>query len=373
MAEGSRRSLPKYQVFVSSTYKDLREERQAVAWEMLKVGHIPVGMENFSAEDGRGWETICSTIDSSDYYVLILAGLYGTIDPASGLSWTEKEYRYAREKQVPVLAFVRDKKHPIPGDMVETGSSAAKLRALIEDVEAAHLREHWTTREDLAGKVGVALLKTINRDEHRGKSRPGWYRGDQLPGDPAIASELARLSQENGRLRDTLADLERPVARLELEPLSAKLTAAPLPNGAGLRFELRSAFFATPSGMEQMVLPLHRFEVDLCDIERTSILRFASAGLGAPSTLRGTGPESDSLTISSNDSEVYVSGPGRIEAIAAHKGPNVEVPGNVLIRLEVSAAGVPEPFVTYARMEKVASQTEGSVVWKLPNADGSDE
>jgi hypothetical protein len=53
----SRRSRPKYQVLISSTYADLHEERETVAWAILKSRHIPAGMENFSAHLDRGpWE-----------------------------------------------------------------------------------------------------------------------------------------------------------------------------------------------------------------------------------------------------------------------------------------------------------------------------
>jgi Domain of unknown function (DUF4062) len=95
---------PKYQVFISSTYADLHDERHAVTVEILKARHIPAGMENFSASDDRGWKVIEKTIDVTDYYVLLIAGRYGSVDPATGVSWTEREYDYARARGVPVLA-----------------------------------------------------------------------------------------------------------------------------------------------------------------------------------------------------------------------------------------------------------------------------
>lgn len=39
----------KLQVFISSTYKDLKSERQSAVEAILKSGHIPAGMELFSA------------------------------------------------------------------------------------------------------------------------------------------------------------------------------------------------------------------------------------------------------------------------------------------------------------------------------------
>ena len=103
-----RRAKPKYQVFLSSTFRDLTKEREAVTWEILKASHIPAGMENFPATDDRGWKIIQRTIDRSDYYVLIVAGLYGSLDETGKLSWTEREYDYAKSKGIPVLAFLRE-------------------------------------------------------------------------------------------------------------------------------------------------------------------------------------------------------------------------------------------------------------------------
>lgn len=42
-------SQPRYQIFVSSTFKDLREEREAVLNAILKLNQFPAGMELFPA------------------------------------------------------------------------------------------------------------------------------------------------------------------------------------------------------------------------------------------------------------------------------------------------------------------------------------
>ena len=48
----------KLQVFVSSTYTDLIEERQAAVQAILDAGHIPAGMELFKAGNRSQLETI---------------------------------------------------------------------------------------------------------------------------------------------------------------------------------------------------------------------------------------------------------------------------------------------------------------------------
>lgn len=76
----------KLQVFVSSTYADLRMERQAAVEAILTAGHIPAGMELFAAGDESQMEAIKRWIEESDVYLLILGGRYGSIDKNSGQS-----------------------------------------------------------------------------------------------------------------------------------------------------------------------------------------------------------------------------------------------------------------------------------------------
>jgi hypothetical protein len=45
----------KFQIFVSSTFVDLEDERRAVIEAILDLGHIPIGMEAFQAGKVR-WE-----------------------------------------------------------------------------------------------------------------------------------------------------------------------------------------------------------------------------------------------------------------------------------------------------------------------------
>jgi hypothetical protein len=83
----------KLQVFVSSTYIDLREERQAAVEAILLAGHIPAGMELFAAGDQSQMQVIKQWIDESDVYLLILGGRYGSIEATSQKSYIHFHYR----------------------------------------------------------------------------------------------------------------------------------------------------------------------------------------------------------------------------------------------------------------------------------------
>lgn len=96
----------KLQVFVSSTYTDLIEERQSAVEAILSAGHIPAGMELFKAGNESQLKTIYNWINESDVFMLILGGRYGSIESTSGTSYTQLEYEYAISHNIPVFAVI---------------------------------------------------------------------------------------------------------------------------------------------------------------------------------------------------------------------------------------------------------------------------
>ena len=118
-------SQVRYQVFVSSTYEDLREERQQATQAVLETSCFPSGMELFPASDDTQWELIKRVIEESDYYVVIVAGRYGSLG-GEGISYTEMEYDYAIEKGIPVLGFVRENVGEIPSHYTEQTEEGRK-------------------------------------------------------------------------------------------------------------------------------------------------------------------------------------------------------------------------------------------------------
>ena len=82
----------RYQVFVSSTYQDLQEERKEVMQALLELDCIPSGMELFPASNEDQWSLITRVIDDCDYYLLIIGGRYGSCNE-EGVGYTEMEFR----------------------------------------------------------------------------------------------------------------------------------------------------------------------------------------------------------------------------------------------------------------------------------------
>src|ERR1700726_4687451 len=146
----------RYQVFVSSTYDDLREERQQATQAILKAGYFPSGMELFPASDDTQWELIKRVIEESDYYVVIVAARYGSLGP-EGRSYPEMEYDYAVERGIPVLGFVREKIGDIPLNNTEKlEKSRKKLEAFRQKVMSRICRKCST-----AAELGMAVMKSL--------------------------------------------------------------------------------------------------------------------------------------------------------------------------------------------------------------------
>ena len=188
----------KYQIFVSSTYDDLRDEREQVIKATLEMGHIPVGMEMFSAADEEQWKIITRQIDECDYYVVIVAQRYGSV--VDGISYTEKEYDYAISKNIPVLGFIIEDDALWPTDRVDTDpDQKSSLEAFKEKIKRKPISS-WSSATDLHGSFAIALSKQITLTP-----RPGWQRATDGV-DPDVINELSRLGSENAELRKRLRE-----------------------------------------------------------------------------------------------------------------------------------------------------------------------
>ncbi len=202
----------KYQIFISSTYEDLKEERKKVEDTILSMYQFPIGMEMFSAADEKQWEIIKETIDSSDYYILIIGHRYGSVikeGEYAGISYTQKEFRYALEKKIPVLAFFIDNSVSItPEKMEQDINKKKKLEKFKDEVKTGRLVEWWENKYDLANKVTNALNKQISR-----KDRPGWIRTQSLETDN-LQRKIVELNKTVEELDENKEELQKKILKL---------------------------------------------------------------------------------------------------------------------------------------------------------------
>jgi hypothetical protein len=180
----------KYQVFVSSTYKDLSEERQEVMQALLELDCIPVGMELFPATDDDQWTLIKRLIDDCDYYILIVGGRYGSLN-RDGLSYTQMEYEYALSKEIPIIGFLHKNPEEIPlGKSEKEPELKQKLDEFKKLVQQKMCR-YWESPIDLGSQVSRSLVRLI-----KDKPRPGWIKATFLPSED-VTKEILELKKKN--------------------------------------------------------------------------------------------------------------------------------------------------------------------------------
>lgn len=147
----------KYQVFVSSTYEDLIEERKEVTQALLESNCIPTGMELFPASNIKQWEIIKNVIDDCDYYLLILAGRYGSLglnDSGKKIGYTEMEFDYALETGKPIIAFIHGNIEAIPVAKSESSNAGKnRLKKFRKKAESGRMVKYWSNKDNLKSAV----------------------------------------------------------------------------------------------------------------------------------------------------------------------------------------------------------------------------
>lgn len=210
----------KYQIFISSTYEDLKSCRTSVRDAILSMMHFPVGMELFGAANEKQWDIIKETIDSSDYYVLIIGNRYGTLISEcdkNSISYTEKEFDYASESGIPILAFIANENVLIGPTEIENDEKREKLKLFKEKIKNKYLIDFWSSEADLTQKVINSLYRQMDRTE-----RPGWIRGgnaqNSLDTINYLSERVRELEAENKLLVEKNSDAIRmPSIRMQFE------------------------------------------------------------------------------------------------------------------------------------------------------------
>jgi hypothetical protein len=102
-------------IYVSSTFKDLKDCRDQVTHLLRRMRHEVVAMEDYTAEEQWPADKCLADVTACDLYVGIFAWRYGFIPPDNNpdnLSITELEYRKAGETGKSRLIFLLDENAP---------------------------------------------------------------------------------------------------------------------------------------------------------------------------------------------------------------------------------------------------------------------
>jgi hypothetical protein len=197
----------RFQIFLSSTYSDLSEERLEVIKALLELDCIPCGMEYFPAASEDSWAYITSLIDQCDYYIVIVGGRYGSLSD-DGISFTQKEFLYAQFKGIPCIAFTHAKPGDLPSKKCEQSIEGRKKLAEFVALLRKNLCKDWSSPHELGAVVSRSVTQLIKRHP-----RTGWIPANQA-GDPKATEEILALTK---RVSELEAELRKARGRPALD------------------------------------------------------------------------------------------------------------------------------------------------------------
>lgn len=195
----------KYQVFISSTFKNMEEPRKAAIAGVTDCRHIPIALENFAPQSATDLEVIKRAVEDCPIYILILGPTYGAIPRDREKSYTHIEYELAKKAGREILVFPLNwddikeerRKLDLDHDAAEI-KNTEKLKAFWEQVQGGdHFCRQWKicSPEDIRRYVMLALLELPNRENPP--------RG--LVPEAEFQQELIDSLTENEFLRDTVS------------------------------------------------------------------------------------------------------------------------------------------------------------------------
>lgn len=220
-----------YKCFISSTFEDLQEERKTVLEAVLDHRNMPVGMEHFSASDESQWKYITKMLAGCDYFIVIVAHRYGSTTE-DGMSYTEKETRYAHENGIPILPFIISDKADWPGKKYEESpEKKERLESFKAWLRDGRMVGFWKNQGELGQKVSVALSSAVIDNP-----RPGYTRGN-INQNPQVSSIQPPAEREpvfhvefsgNEEIKINLNDLVHPHQQEKLEHVKSLLPVVPM-------------------------------------------------------------------------------------------------------------------------------------------------
>ncbi|GGK70163.1 hypothetical protein Sme01_27900 [Sphaerisporangium melleum] len=177
--------------YVSSTYRDLRDERAAVRQALHEMRVADLAMEAYVAGTRPAAEKCLADVRDCDIYIGIFAWRYGHVPPGHKRAITEMEYRAAVEAGKPVLIFLLHEDAPWPRSKMD--DDLTRIETLRAELAGKHIISFFTSPEELGRKVAAAVHLTL------GDQRPALPSGTHLDSE-AVRAYYQRLIRQYSRL-----------------------------------------------------------------------------------------------------------------------------------------------------------------------------
>lgn len=223
----------RFQIFISSTYSDLINERDKVTQAVLESNNFPCGMELFPAAGIPPKDIIEEVLKNCDYYLLILAGRYGSLTN-DGISYTEWEYNKALQCGLPVIAFLHNNTNSIPsGNTDEKRTLRNKLSIFRKRVQNGdHTVKYWSNADDLKAKVSSSIPRAIEL-----QPQIGWVRGNDAANND-VQKTINNLRKEIEEYKSLYENSLKEISKLkDLVNIKPQFTIITIP-GTDVSFKM---------------------------------------------------------------------------------------------------------------------------------------
>ncbi len=148
-------------IYISSTYEDLKKEREAAAQAVRRLDHQPVSMEDYVASPQFPGDKCQQDVRRCDFYIGIFAWRYGFIPGGYDKSITHLEYETAKKAGISCLIFLTDPKAPWPVEYVTTGEERQKIDRLCSALMNEYTVSFFKNADELSSLVTAALSNLI--------------------------------------------------------------------------------------------------------------------------------------------------------------------------------------------------------------------
>lgn len=120
------------------------------------------GMEYFGSNPNDPLTVCLDAVKASEIYVAIIGMRYGSVDEATGKSYTQLEYETATEHKIPTLIYIIGNDCPVLPKYVDIGEKADKLIDFKNLLKRRHTVSFFTSPDDFATKLTQDIVDVLD-------------------------------------------------------------------------------------------------------------------------------------------------------------------------------------------------------------------
>jgi hypothetical protein len=185
-------------IYISSTFQDLQEERNAAAQAIRRLRHEALAMEDYVAEEQIPLDKCLADIRGCQAFIGIYAFRYGYVPAGYDKSITHLEYEEAGQRAIPRLLFLLDENAPWPRAKMDKDSE--QIDSFRGQLLKQHLVSSFKSTAELSGLVSAAVSNLDLRDPTRRDLPPILpYLCDRSDQEMELTRQIADMKQNKPR------------------------------------------------------------------------------------------------------------------------------------------------------------------------------